>query len=281
MPHQKRDSENAPRTAGELGRLIAEKGYKWTMDPRLRDSDPLPKCARGGKQGQRLGQSLESSDRLKTTTTEHMRRFWRLAWATGTLFISTQIPIAAAEPSGQVASHGLERDAVNADGTGQGAGYFTFIQGIVGSLFSGQPSEATAFFTFKTDQFSTGVISNGSVIALLHPPGRFTIYLNTTPSGNWNDFTTFAQGKAIAIVEFGTTQDINTGSAQIGYTSAKIIESSSFDFQGQRYNLRDLFPHGFTIAFNTNPTPINSSFPLIFCLGFTSFAIGSDAGQTD
>jgi hypothetical protein len=218
---------------------------------------------------------------LKTTTTEYIWRFWRLAWAIGTLSLSTQIPIAAAEPSGQVASHGLERDAVNADGTGEGAGYFTFIQGIAGSLFSGQPSEATAFFTFKTEQFSTGVVGNGSVIALLHPPGRFTIYLNTTPSGNWNDFTTFAQGQAIAIVEFGTTQDINTGSSQIGYTSAKIVESTSFDFQGQQYNLRDLFPHGFTIAFNTNPTPINNNFPLIFCLGFTSFAIGSDAGQTN
>jgi hypothetical protein len=213
--------------------------------------------------------------------TAHTRRFWRLAWATGTLLLSMQIPSVAAEPGGQVASHGLERDAVNADGTGEGAGYFTFIQGIVGSLFSGQPSEATAFFTFETEQFSTGVISNGSVIALLHPPGRFTIYLNNTPSGNWNDFTTFAQGQAIATVEFGTTQDINTGSAQTGYTSAKIVQSTSFEFQGQRYNLRDLFPHGFTIAFNTNPTPINNSFPLIFCLGFTSFAIGSDAGQSD
>jgi hypothetical protein len=280
MPHEKRDSENAPGPAREVGRLIGAKGDKWTADP-LRDRDPLPNYPRVGKQGQRLGQSLKSSDRFKTTTTKPMRRFWRAAWATGTLLLSTQIPIGAAEPSGQVASHGLERDAVNADGTGEGAGYFTFIQGIVGSLFSGQPSEATAFFTFKTEQFSTGVISNGSVVAVLHPPGRFTIYLNTTPSGNWNDFTTFAQGQAIAIVEFGTTQDINTGSAQIGYTSAEIIQSSSFDFRGQRYNLRDLFPHGFTIAFNTNPTPINNSFPLIFCLGFTSFTIGSDAGQTD
>jgi hypothetical protein len=216
-----------------------------------------------------------------TTIRAHTGRFWRLAWATGTLLISTQIPIVAAEPAGQVASHGVERDAVNADGTGQGAGYFTFIQGIVGLLFSGQPSEATAFFTFRTDQFSTGVISNGSVKAVLHPPGRFTIYLNNMPSGNWNDFNTFAQGQAIAVVEFGTTQDINTGQVQIGYTSAMIIQSTSFEFQGQRYNLRDLFPHGFTIAFNTNPTPINNSFPLIFCLGFTSFAIGPDVSQTD
>jgi hypothetical protein len=130
----------------------------------------------------------------RTKIRVHTLRFWRLAWVTGTLFVSTQIPISGAEPSGQVASHGLERDAVNADGTGEGAGYFTFIQGVAGSLFSGLPSEATAFFTFRTE-------------------------------------------------------------------------------------LRALFPHGFTIAFNTNPTPINNSFPLIFCLGFTSFAIGSDAGQ--
>jgi hypothetical protein len=215
----------------------------------------------------------------RTKITVRTLQFWRLAWVTGTLLVSTQIPISGAEPSGQVASHGLERDAVNADGTGEGAGYFTFIQGVAGSLFSGLPSEATAFFTFRTEQFSTGAINNGSVTALLHPPGRFTIYLNNTPSGNWNDFSSFARGQAIGIVEFGTTQDINTGATQIGYTSAQIIQSSSFEFQGQQYNLRALFPHGFTIAFNTNPTPINNSFPLIFCLGFTSFAIGSDAGQ--
>jgi hypothetical protein len=195
------------------------------------------------------------------------------------LFISTSAPSFTAEATGQVASHGLERDAVNADGTGEGAGYFTFIQGIAGSLFSGQPSEATAFFTFKTGQFSTGVISNGSVTALLHPSGQFTVYLNNTPNGNWNDFNSFAQGQAIAVVEFGTTQDINTGSVQIGYTSATIVQSASFEFQGQQYNLKALFPHGFTIAFNTNPAPINNSFPLIFCLGFTSFAIGSNAGS--
>ena len=91
------------------------------------------------------------------STTVNLLRLWRLAWGTGMLFISTLAPSFAAEATGQVASHGLERDAVNADGTGEGAGYFT-------------------------------------------------------------------------------------------------------------------------IAFNTNPAPINNSFPLIFCLGFTSFAIGSDAG---
>ena len=55
MPQKKRDSESAPRTAGELRRLIKEKGYKWTVDPRLRDPDQLPKYARWDARERRRG----------------------------------------------------------------------------------------------------------------------------------------------------------------------------------------------------------------------------------
>jgi hypothetical protein len=158
-------------------------------------------------------------------------------------------------PSGQIASHGLERDAVNADGTGEGAGYFTFIAGIPGPFFAGRPSEATAFFTFRSAPFSTVPIPNGTVTALLHPPGSFTIYLNTAPNGNWNNFSSFSQGQPIAVLEFGATQDINDGSVQIGYTSARLAVSSDFEFRGRRLNFKDLFPTGVTIAFTTNPRP--------------------------
>ena len=41
--------KHGPQTAGEVRRLIAEKGFKWTVDARLRDSDQLPMYARGGK----------------------------------------------------------------------------------------------------------------------------------------------------------------------------------------------------------------------------------------
>lgn len=47
MPSKRRT--DVPRTAGELRRLIAAREYSWTVDPRLRDSDPLPKRPRGGK----------------------------------------------------------------------------------------------------------------------------------------------------------------------------------------------------------------------------------------
>ena len=38
----------APRTAGELRRRLAEMGDQWVVDPRLEDGDPLPDYGRGG-----------------------------------------------------------------------------------------------------------------------------------------------------------------------------------------------------------------------------------------
>jgi hypothetical protein len=197
------------------------------------------------------------------------------------LLLAFQWAADGAIPAGHVASHGLERDMVNADGTGQGAGYFTFIEGIPGPLFVSLPSETTAFFTFTTATFSTISIPNGNVTALIHPPGNFYVYLNPMPNGNWNDFTSFAQGQLIATLNFGTTQDVSTGVVQTGYTSASLVASSAFDFRGRRFNFSDLFPHGVTIAFTVNPKPLNTGFPLIFSLGFTSFAIGAKTNQTE
>ena len=166
--------------------------------------------------------------------TLRLRWFCDLGSTICTLLLPLQVAAIGGVPGGHVASHGLERDVVNADGTGEGAGYFTFIEGIPGPLFTDPraPSEATAFFTFTTAPFSTVRIVNGNVSALLHPPGNFYVYLNPTPNGNWMDFKTFAQGQLIATLEFGTTQDVSTGSVQIGYTSASLVESSDFQFHG-------------------------------------------------
>jgi hypothetical protein len=180
---------------------------------------------------------------------------------------------------GRVASHGIERDAINADGTGEAVGYFTFLEGIPGPFFSGVPSEATAFFTFRVEPFSTGIIPNGNVLALLHPPGQFTVYLNKLPNGNWNDFNTFSAGQPIATFEFGTTQDIRSGSVQIGYTSTRLIDAQDFQFDGNKFNFKNLFPHGVTITFIVNPAPLTASYPLIFSLGFSSIAIGPEPDQ--
>lgn len=63
MPQEKIQSEAAaPRTAGELRRLIAQKCYKWIVDPRLRDTDLLPKYPRGGSEGERANPNATVTD---------------------------------------------------------------------------------------------------------------------------------------------------------------------------------------------------------------------------
>jgi hypothetical protein len=47
MPNK--SANELPRTAGELRKWIAANKYAWTVDPRLRDTDPLPQYPRGGK----------------------------------------------------------------------------------------------------------------------------------------------------------------------------------------------------------------------------------------
>jgi hypothetical protein len=68
--------------------------------------------------------------------------------------------------------HTALRETVSTPMAEGGAGYFTFIGGIPRPSFAGPllPSEATAFFTFTTARFSTVLIPNGNVNALLHPP---------------------------------------------------------------------------------------------------------------
>ena len=56
---------------------------------------------------------------------------------------------------------------VNLDGTGRGAGYFTFIEGIPGPFFSECARvKQQQFFTFTTALFSTIPVPNGNVTAL-------------------------------------------------------------------------------------------------------------------
>ena len=42
-------SAHAPQTVGELRQRLEELGNPWTVDPRLRDDDPLPDPPRGAQ----------------------------------------------------------------------------------------------------------------------------------------------------------------------------------------------------------------------------------------
>jgi hypothetical protein len=68
MPDQP-ENNDTPRTAGELRRRIASQGHTWTVDARFRDSDPMPKYARGGQP--------EQNASIKTNLVEDVHEFIR------------------------------------------------------------------------------------------------------------------------------------------------------------------------------------------------------------
>lgn len=70
MPRKPKSKVVIPRTAGELRRLIASKGLSWTVDPRLRDSDRMPKYTRGGQKGH----NLSPKPNIVEDVAEHIRR---------------------------------------------------------------------------------------------------------------------------------------------------------------------------------------------------------------
>ena len=64
------------------------------------------------------------------------------------------------------------------NGTVTVVGYFTDLEGIAGPLFDGAPSEATAYFTFRSDVFSSQSLPTNIDMAIsLGNPGTYTIYL--------------------------------------------------------------------------------------------------------
>src|SRR3984893_18300103 len=96
--------------------------------------------------------------------------------------LAQQIPAAA------VACYFVGRGFLNATGQGEVVGYFTNINGVPDPLFDGDPSEKTAFFTFRSDVFSlTPLPSNGDVALDLVSAGTFDIYYNPTPNGDWGE----------------------------------------------------------------------------------------------
>ena len=52
---------DAPRTVGELRRLLAEMGDPWTVDPQLSDEEPLRDRPRGGQVDEEVPEQLRQA----------------------------------------------------------------------------------------------------------------------------------------------------------------------------------------------------------------------------
>jgi hypothetical protein len=152
----------------------------------------------------------------------------------------------ATVPSGSVAAHLVGRMLVDASGNAQWVGYCPYLAGVTGSLFSGAPSEATAYFTFRSTPFQEQLVLNGNLLQLFPTSAtgqvEISVYLNTNPNGSFQAPATFSQGQLLAQLQPQRAMGTFTGSLTLAAGTYDLVNSSNFNFDGLTYNLAQLTP---------------------------------------
>ena len=187
-------------------------------------------------------------------------------------------------PPARVVFHHVARALVNfGTGTGQVIGYLSTIDGVTGSLFSGTPGEATAFFTFRTDTFSfTPLAPNGDILLTLLSPGALNVYFNPSPANDWSKPDSFSGGQLVATFSRAETMLIAFGPLQTDTASFELESSRDFTFNGQKLNFKSLAHHGFTLTNTTSSTVIPTvipDLPISFAFAGHAVAIGSGGNE--
>jgi hypothetical protein len=151
-----------------------------------------------------------------------------------------------------------------ADGAVADYGYFLHLAGIAGDLFCGPRSETTAHFTFAAQPFHPKGVTNGALNLGIDPVGEFSIFLQRTPAGNFDDPASFAQGERIATLRrvsivVGTTLDTGATATPLiasNVFSARLVDATPFEFGGVRHDLREILGAGVTQFGTAAETPI-------------------------
>lgn len=208
------------------------------------------------------------------------------SWMVVFLLLSCAPIVLASLHAGQNAWLGQARGFINpSTGTAQVAGYLLFVEGAPGPFFSGNPSEATAFFTLRSDTLSLSPpIANADVSATIFSPGTFTVYLNSSPSGNFASLDSFSSGIPIATFRRSTGMITSVNSSTGTSTfSAKLVSSQDFVFQGRTVNFGNLVPNGVTVLITTSPNFIGgtAAFPIAQPFTFSAIAIGDKSNSDD
>lgn len=207
-------------------------------------------------------------------------------------------PIVSAEaqqiPSSAVACYLVGRVYFDNAGNAQVAGYFSGINGIgtSNSLFkNGTPSESNAFFTFRSDTLTFTSFtppSNGDITLLLGSAGKYNIYYNPKPQGDWSDPNSFSAGQSFPTShpiaqfmrpEFLDLQFDSSSFSQHAITET-LVASQDFIFDGQRYNFNQLTPGGITLYNYVSNNPVQvAGFP--FVLPYAGNCIAVAGGNRD
>lgn len=117
-------------------------------------------------------------------------------------FMHAQSPTASNLPTGVIAAHLVGRLTGSSSGDFSLIGYFANIEGLNVPLFAGDPGEATAMVTFRSDPFQLSSIPNGSAFHVLRRPSSANpptvkVYLNLSPKGDFSQPDTFSGGQLI------------------------------------------------------------------------------------
>jgi hypothetical protein len=166
-------------------------------------------------------------------------------------------------------------------GTGEVAGYFTSVAGIQ-NAFQGTPSEATAYFTYRSDPLSfTALPADVDTAITLLNAGKWHIYYNPNPAGNWNNPSSFSQGQLVADLNHNALQIVSAGPAHSAVFSGELIGSYDFLFGGKVLNLANSFPNGITnFSFATNTVaPGPAAYPVTFADAGWGVAKGHTPGK--
>jgi hypothetical protein len=164
-------------------------------------------------------------------------------------------------PASQIAEHAVCRGLLAANGTAQVVCFLAYVDGISGSLFSGNPSEATAYLTVRTDTITAQPIVNGDVVALLQSAGTYNTYFNSSPNGNWDNPDSFSSGQLVATFTRTPPILISVGTMASGFFSAKLTSSHEFELNGQTVDFKHLVPNGVTWLLTAAGNPVATGAP--------------------
>ena len=112
-------------------------------------------------------------------------------------------------------------------------GYLTYVNGL-DNIFSGSPqNETTSLLTFFSDTSTQRVITNGP-LRIVNRVGTFTIYLDSTPDGDFSNSDSFRDGTPVMTGSLRHQVILNTASNTFSTTFViTVISADPFRINGQ------------------------------------------------
>jgi hypothetical protein len=153
-------------------------------------------------------------------------------------------------------------------------GYFLHLPFPDVPLFDGERGETRAHFTFAARPFEATYLQNGTLSLGIDPIGEFSLYLQRTPAGTFDDPSSFALGECIATfrrtslvvgttvgLSIGTTVGLSASTVTVplmgsNVFSARLIASTPFEFGGGRHDLASHLSSGITQFGTASATPV-------------------------